>query len=282
MKKIALSLLVASMSLMAYDDFNGEEGDSTDSQVYVENQTVVNNVISNTPKTNLITSDKNYGVASELINAGDITILNIPVGMKVGYGFGIEANIPLVSVTDYGWKKEDNAGLGDISLGLNYNFGKLSDSTGLNISTVLYKTTTGDDQKGLGSGVSAVTLSHDFSKSLNEKYTVNALASYTLNDDTVLGNSYMLMAGGSMPCLISDKVKTSAKLTYFYVEDHTDSYGWTGGEVKSADLWLQWDTDKLIKTVPLGFGIKVPLLNQVDGNDADKTVLFYLSASSLF
>lgn len=276
MKKIALSLLVASMSLMAYDDYNHEE--STDSEVYVESQSVVNNIVTDTTKTNLVTSDKDYGAAAQYINAGDISIINIPVGMKVGYGFGVEANVPLVSVTDYGWQQDDNTGLGDISLGVNYNFGKTSGSKGLNISTVLYKTTTGDDTKGLGSGVSAITLSHSFTKDVTEKYTVSALASYTLNDDTVLGDSYMLMAGASMPCLVSDKVKTSTKLTYFYTDDNK----YSNGELTNIDLWLQWDSDKLVKKIPLGFGIKIPLVSELNGNDADKTVLFYLSASSLF
>lgn len=280
MKKIALSLLVASMSLMAYDNYESHS-ENTDSKVYVQSQTIVNNVVADAPKTNFITSGRSFGAAAQYVNAGDVTILNIPLAMKIASGFGLEINIPLVSVTDYGWKKEDNTGLGDISIGGTYNFGSTNESTGLNITTLLYKTATGDVVKGLGTDVDAISLTHKFSKNINSKYTANALVAYTLNDDTVSGDSYMLMAGASMPCLISDKVKTSAKLTYFSVAEHTQ-WGWSSGELTSADLWLQWDSSKIVKDIPLGFGIKIPLVNELDGKDKDKTVLFYLSASSLF
>ncbi|MEA2098573.1 MAG: hypothetical protein U9P72_00415 [Campylobacterota bacterium] len=274
MKKITLSLLVASMSLLAYEGHS----ENTDSQVYVQSQTVVNNIVADAPKTNFITSGKEFGAAAQYVNAGDVTILNIPLGMQVGFGFGVEVNIPLVSVKNFGWAQDKNTGIGDISVGGNYNFGSVLESTGLNITTVLYKTATGDVDKGLGSDVDAISLTHKFSKSLNTKYTVNALLSYTLNDDTVSGDSYMLMGGASMPCLLSNKVTTSAKLTYFSVAENKYNFG----ELTSADLWLQWDSDKLVNNLPLGFGVKLPLINEVDGNDKDKTVVFYLSMASFF
>ena len=202
--------------------------------------------------------------------------------MQIGAGFGFEVNMPLVSANNaynpITYRFEDNMGLGDISFGVNYHLGALTAPAGLHIATLLYKTATGDANKGLGSDVDAISLSYKFTKIIGVKYTANTLFSYTLNDDTVSGDAYMAMLGGSMPCLFSDKVSTSTKLTYFAVADNKYNFG----EVNSADLWVQWDTDKSVTGVPLGFGIKVPIINEIDGLDTDKTVMFYLSLTSLF
>ena len=277
MKKITLSLLALSATLFSYDNYYEGNHETTEGQVYVQSQTVVNTVIADTPKVDLIKSEKTTRATAQYINVGDISIINIPIGFQLSSSFGIEASIPLVSVTDYGWQKEDNTGLGDISAGVNYNFS--SDSLGLNITTISYKSTTGDIEKGLGSDMSAVTIAHAISKTVSDNFTANGSFSYTINeDDKVLGNSYLAIVGGSMPCLLSNKVTTSAKLTYFSVAENK----YSNGEVTNADLWLQWSSDKLVSNVPLGFGVKIPLVSEVDGNDKDKTVLFYLSASSLF
>ena len=277
MKKITLSLLALSATLFSAENYYEGNHETTEGQVYVQSQTVVNTVIADTPKVDLIKSEKTTRATAQYINVGDISIINIPIGFQLSSSFGIEASIPLVSVTNYGWKNEDNTGLGDISAGVNYNFA--SDSLGLNITTISYKSTTGDIEKGLGSDMSAVTIGHAISKTISDRFTANGSFSYTINeDDKVLGNSYLAMIGGSMPCLVSNKVTTSAKLTYFSVAENKNS----NGEVTNADLWLQWSSDKLVGDIPLGFGIKIPLISEVDGNDKDKTVLFYLSASSLF
>ena len=278
MKKITLSLLALSATLFAYEGHLETYGETTDVQVFVQSQTVVNNIIADTPKTNFITSGKSFGAAAQYINAGDVTILNIPLNIQVNSSLGLEANIPVVSVSDYGWSKEDNTGIGDVSVGANYNFGSVLETSGLNITSVLYKSTTGDVEKGLGSDVSAISISHKFTKNISDSYTANALLSYTLNDETVSGDSYMLMAGASMPCLFSNKVTTSAKLTYFSVAENK----FDNGALTSADLWLQWNSDKLVSNIPLGFGVKIPFVSEVDDVEKDKTVLFYLSVASLF
>ena len=272
MKKIVLSLIAISTIAFSAEfyDLHG-----TESVSLVQNQTIVNTIIADTPQTDLITTKKDYGATAQFVYSENVNILNIPLGMQIGSGFGIEAYVPIIDTPN-------DTGIGDISIGGNYNFGSVFDSTGVNITSLLYKTTTGDETKGLGSGKGAVTLSHKIAKNLSEKYTLNGSLSYTLNDDTISGDSYMAMIGASMPCLISNQVRTSAKLTYFAVEDYTNQWGWTSGEVNSADLWLQWDSTTLVNNLPLGFGVKIPLLNEMDGNDADKTLLFYLSVTSFF
>ena len=267
MKKIVLSLIAISTIAFSAEFYDHE----VDSATFVNNQTIVNTIVADTPQIDLISTQKNYGATAQFVYSENVNILNIPLGVKIGSGFGIEAYIPIIDTPN-------DTGIGDISIGGNYNFGSVIDSSGLNITSLVYKTTTGDDVKGLGSGKSAITLSHKLAKNLSDNFTFNGSLSYTFNDDTISGDSYLVMAGGAMPCLISDKVRTSAKLTYFSVAENQYNFG----ELNSADLWIQWDSSKLVNNLPLGFGVKIPLLNEINGNDADKTLLFYLSVTSFF
>ncbi|MBU0721711.1 hypothetical protein KJ877_10240 [bacterium] len=271
MKKITLSLLAVSTLVFGSPFHNA---DTTDGDTLIINQTVVNDVVSDAPKVDFVSSDKTVGVTAQYIYSNDISLLNVPVGLNIGSNFGLEVNIPLVSVKV---ASTTESGLGDISVGGNFHFGKPWDPSGTNITTLLYKTTTGDKDKVLGSGYEAFTLSHRITKDIDTRYQVNGLLSYTVNDEMISGNSYMVMAGGSMPCLFWDKVKTSAKVTYFGV-DAVNGFG----ELKSGNLWLSWNSSKIVNGVPLGLGVKIPLLEEIDGVEKDKTVLFYLSASSFF
>jgi hypothetical protein len=281
MKKIVLSLIVASASLLAaeysYDERSYYQEES-DRQVLISNQSTVSNVVVDAPRTELATGTSNYAASAQYIYTEDYSVLNLPFGANIGSNFGVEFSVPLVSIKDY-QGTEDNMGIGDISVGGNYHYGQMNESLGSNITTLLYKTTSGDEKKGLGSGEAAMTLSHKFSKNVTDNTSVHALLSYTLNDEKVSGNAYMAMLGGSMPCLINNDVTTSAKLTYFHVDEVTKNFL---PEIKVADLWLNWDSSKIISGVPLGLGVKIPLLSEVGTTEADKTYLFYLSVSSLF
>ncbi len=279
MKKITLSLFALSSLLFGYEPFHYDH-EKTDGATYVTNQTIVNNVVNSTNKVDLATSEKKVGTAVQFVYAGDVSVINIPLGMNIGSNYGVEVNMPIVQATN-SVTNDTETGIGDISVGGNYHFGFPSDSSGNHITTLTYKTTTGDENKGLGSGKSAYTLSHAISKDIKPRYQLNGSFAYTLNDDSVSGNSYLAMFGGSMPCLFSRDVTTSAKLTYFHI-DSIDPYGVSFGEVNSADLWLGWSTEKFSSGIPLGFGLKIPVLNEMDGVDKDKTILFYLSASSFF
>ena len=277
MKKITLSLLVASSLLFGFHS----DTEKTDQETYVSNQTIVNEVVASPEKVEFANSGKQFGVGAQMISAGDVKIFNIPVGVNIGSNFGLEANVPILRVRNT-FTEEDNIGLGDITLGGNFHFGKYSDIIGNNITTLLYKTVTGDENEGFGTIYKALTISQRTTKYIDNKYQLHGLLSYTRNGDSNdYGDSYMLMAGGAMPCLISDKVTTNMKITYFHVNS-VESFGVTAGEIKSTDLWFAWNSSKLINDVPLGFGVKIPLVNELDGVDKDKTVLFYLTVSSFF
>ncbi len=165
--------------------------------------------------------------------------------------------------------------------------------SGLNVFTLLYKTTTGDENKGLGSGADAYSFAYKFAKRVGGKYAIHALGSYTLNNDYTnqwntnidYGDSYLVVLGGSMPCLLFEKVTTSAKLMYFHADD-TSFSGFESGKTDAVDLWIQRDSVHLVSGVPLGAGIKIPIMSEIDTgggltND-DTTFSFYVSVSGLF
>ncbi|MBD3843192.1 MAG: hypothetical protein IE909_15190 [Campylobacterales bacterium] len=248
--------------------------------------TTVNEVLTNTGRMDLANDSSSKAAATgQFIYAGNIKVINLPLGYNVTENIGLEAGVPVVSVSDFGVTKEDNMGLGDISVGANYHFGNYGSGSGLNVTTLRYKSSTGDEKKGLGLGKDSYTLSHAFAKEMGF-VRAHASLSYTLNDDTVLGNSYNLMVGASRPCLLSDTVRTNAKLTYFNIDEvKKNGATWVSG-FRTMDFWLEWNSDKLVSGVPLGLGLKIPLINEIEANgitaDADKVFLVYLSASSLF
>ena len=301
MKKILLTSLFASASLMASSyhcsEYNQEEC-QTDTVSVVADQSVVNEIIVNPARMSLANNNKKAAVSAQFIYSGDVTVVNLPAGYNVTDKIGLELNVPMVSVSNFNvWnpitfqnEKETNMGLGDISIGANYHFGNYSSEYGLNVSTFRYKTTTGDEKKGLGLGKDAYTFSHNFAK--DTKYLqLHALFSYTLNDDKVLGNAMMAMAGVSRPCLLNEKLRTNIKLTYFNIDETTQNGFTNSSGFKKIDLWIAFNSDTLFSGVPVGAGIKIPLVDEVSFKDfsgvnqttnGNKTVLFYLSAGSFF
>lgn len=312
MKKV-IGRSLAAMMVLALPQVLGanDSGTTTEDTTTVTNQSTVNNIIVDQLKSTTIEqsveqqSQKEQrsramsGYAgAQYIYGDNIQIFNIPVGLDVGYGVGVEANVPVVFVKQkVSGTGQNEKGLGDISAGLYYHFGTPSGS-GLSIVSVLYKSTTGDDKKGLGSGADAYSVSYKYAKRIAGKYTLHALGSYTINNDKDpdqfggtlgYGDSYMAMIGGSMPCLLNSKVTTSAKLTYFHADDNTytaPGVNNKSGKTDTTDLWIQWDSTKLVSGVPLGLGVKIPLQNKINSFGTtvhpDKTFSFYLSVAGLF
>lgn len=269
MKKITLSLLVASSLL--FGAFHPNE-DTTDGEVYIQNQVVINEIIGGSSKVDFIDSDKKVGVGTQLVNVGDVSILNLPVSYALDSNYVLELNVPIVSNKD-SITKDREIGLGDISFGGNYHVGTALDEDGSYITTVTYKSTTGNDNKGIGGTVTSLTFSQRVSRDYDEMIRLHGFASYTLNNT---GDSTMLMFGASRPCLLSDKLTTNVKLTYFHIDSLVNT------EVDTLDLWLGWTSKKLVNSTLLGFGFKLPIINEKGGDSKDRTILFYLSVSSFF
>jgi len=293
MKKVILISLFASASLFASsyhcNEYNQEEC-TTESVTVVADQSALNEIIISPAKMSLANNDKKAAVSAQFIYSGDVSVINIPAGYNITDNIGIEASLPIVKVSNYGFLNESNSGLGDISVGVNYHFGNFSSEYGLNISTFRYKTTTGDENKGLGLGKSAYTLSHNFAKDL-AYFRAHALFSYTLNDEKVMGDSLTAMVGFSRPCLLNDKIRTNMKLTYFNTDETTQNGFTNSSGFKKVDFWLAFNSDTFFKGIPVGAGIKIPIIDEVSYTDfsglshtinANKTILFYLSAGSFF
>jgi hypothetical protein len=278
MKKILFSVVMVSSALFAYCDPQRGGDCTSQSELFTTNQSIVNSVVVDTPKTDLITSSNNFAASVQYLYSDDLKILNIPVNANIGSNFGVEANIPLLTIKDQ--IGDTNTGVGDISVGGNFHFGNMNDTTGLNITTLLYKSTTGDSAKGLGSDKPAYTLSHKIGKYVYKEIAINGVFAYTLNDKSVSGDSYLASVGGSMPCLIYSKLRTNAKLSYVHI-DKGDNLLFSP-EVKATDLWISWDLNQLTLNVPVSVGLKIPLQNEIGTVDADKKFLFYISVTGLF
>lgn len=274
MKKVIFSTLAASsMVYGVYLDQN------TDASVVAE-QSTVNEVVSSVNTVDFATSNNTAMVAGQYINNGKVSMINIPLAYNVTNNIGLELSVPYVKNSVTTGKEE--SGIGDISGGINYHFGDFSSKYGANVSTFRYKSTTGDENKGLGIIDEAYTISHSFAKDVGAEFRGHALLSYTINGGKVIGNSYTGMVGASHPCLLYRKVRTNAKFTYMHIDENDNKFN----GLNSMDLWLEWNSDKLFSSIPVGLGIKIPLVNESLNNgkatDVDKQVLFYLSMGSFF
>jgi hypothetical protein len=277
MKKIVLTALLGSTAL--FGSSLHFSSDNTDIAVVAE-QTTVNDITVSNTRTDFALGTHTAMASAQYIYNGDVSIVNVPLGYNITDNVGLEVNFPFVQVkSDFA---ETQRGMGDISVGANYHFGNYESASGLNLTTLRYKTTTGDEDKALGTGKAAYTLSHNFAKEVGGGFRFHALAAYTLNDKEVLGNAYNLMFGTSMPCLLNENVRTNVKVVYFNMDENDfDMNGLT-----TADVWVEWNTQNLLQYVPLGFGVKIPVMNETTAFgttvDADKTVLFYVSVGSFF
>jgi hypothetical protein len=199
MKKVLLAVGLGYASLHAYcDPYMAAHGMCTES---ASSPVVINNVVEpmrvDAPRTILSTSNKSAAVSAEYIYSDDYKVLNIPLGVNLGTHFGAEAILPLVTVKN-NVTGDTNTGMGDILVGGNYHFGAVDANSGVNITSLLLKTTSGDTNKQLGTGKNAYTLSHKFEKNAYKDIDANLLLSYTMNDKSVSGNSYLAAVGGSM------------------------------------------------------------------------------------
>ncbi len=292
--------LMATESLFA--EYNGyydsyDSSSSSDATTSVTNQTTTNDVIGDSVKNEAIvaslkkgTLNKPFGyAATQFVYNNKVKIFNIPIGYyNIGHGFGVEATIPIVSIDkEISRTGKSERGVGDIAVGVNYHFGEF-DTSGLSFISFSYKSKTGNEKKSLGSGAYAYITNFKYLKGF-DKYMFHFQGTYTINNDATIngtrydyGNSYLISTGGSMPCLLSNKITTSAKLTYFHANATKYSWGYESGKTTTADLWIQWDSSSLIKNFPIGWGIKIPLKNEVDDKSIGRKFSFYLSASTLF
>jgi len=271
MKKITLGLVACSALLMASPHHAPDF--PTELVTMIGNQGLVNDVIDHMNQVDMANKPAGTtGVTGQIVAGGDnVNLFNVSVRHNFNANVGVDFKLPVVmSEGDYGMESWDETGIGDISVAANYHFGTPASEYGTNITTLRYKSTTGDDEKYVGSGEGAFTLSHKIAKDLQNGFSFHGLASYTLNDGEV-EDSMLFMVGTSHQCLLSDKAVTNAKFTYF-----------DDGDTTVADIWLEWNSDKVFAGIPVGAGIKIPIIDEYMDYDGTKAVMVYLSTSGFF
>ncbi len=280
MKKIVVATVLGLSAVWAYSPY------STEGETLIGDQTQVNTVVNNpiSTATNLKISKKSGSVAGDVITAGDVKLFNIPAAYKLSDELILVAGLPIVNVPG-------TTGLGDVSFGVNYLQGK--DASDMQAAEARLKIATGSETDSLGTGAHSLFLSYTYSK-VKGKYNYLATGSYTLNSlfsadvgfwtGTVYGDVINLSVGASRTCILSDKVITTARVTYMNAKADTFDGGTHNNAQTNMDIWLDWSSDKLIEGTPVKWGIKIPLQASSDNAllDGDKVTLFYVSAAGFF
>jgi len=266
MKKYILPLFLTSTIVSATTEY-------TENINIIYDQNIVNEFMNHELKFNL--ANKRRGALasqSQYIYNGDYTLVNLPFAYNISRKIGVEINTPIISIGKSKYHEKAEIGLGDISLGVNYNFGKYSSQYGSNITTFRLKTTTAKEEKGLGTGLEAYTISHNFAKDI-KNIRMYALLAYTINDDSI-GDTLNLMVAGKRECFLSDKITTTAKLAYTTIKKPM--------KYDRLDLMVEFYSNKLIAQMPLTLGFRVPLIETTWKDNGSKTFSIYLNMDGFF
>ena len=261
MKKITVAFFASSALLLAAHWEHHHEASSE----FATLQMFTNDIIDNTHQIEFANSDKQLGGTGTVEVGDDVDLLDLSVRYQPIDHLGFDARLPVIS-NDIA----DEFGVGDFSLSANYHFGQPDADFGTNITTLRYKTTSGNEDKGLGTGEGSFTLTHTTAMDIAGGFRLHGLLTYTLNSGDI-DDSFGVMFGGSHECLLSEYVTTNAKITYFDQD-----------KLSVADFWIEWSTKKIIPGAPLSAGLKIPMINKFDGDSLHKPFLFYVSASGFF
>ncbi len=265
MKKVILSLTLASTVLLSsgytYDE-HGHEHLGTAEIATLE--VFKNDIIDNSNQIEFATKKEGTVAVSGTLSIGnEIKYFDITPRYNITENIGLDARLPIVQNSD-----TDKFGIGDFSVAGNYHFGNPGSQYGTNISTLRYKSSTGSDTDGLGTGEGTISLTHTLAKNLQNSLRVHGLVTYQMNMGDI-DDAIAIMGGLSHTNLI-DYAIVNTKLTYY-----------TRGNLSVADLWAELSSEKMIG-LPFSAGIKIPLINSYDGTDLDKSFVFYLSATGFF
>ena len=269
MKKVLLVSMLASVGLFAFPS------DST----LISDQTSTNDIMNVSNKIDFVSGKNEKQVGGQLIFAEDLMILNVPMSFRMNDAVTVDLNVPIINAQG-GSGVADSTDIGDVSIGANYQSGDYTSDTGLHLTTIRYKSTTGDATRFLGSGKPAYTVAYNYAKNNSDELRLNAYASYTLNDKFVTGDAISLMGGATYK--LSDQRDAHVKLSYLDTAQEGFNNGYT-----EANLWLEVSSKDLVEGMHLGAGIKVPIIDDINfpgGVTVDglNSVVFYISTTSFF
>ena len=168
---------------------------------------------------------------------------------------GLHAAVPVLS-NDITKK----SGIGDAMVSASMNLQYFIEDEGVHSSVfgLRYTFDNGQVEDGLGSGSSAFSIFWDTSGELGKGFDGYASLMWTYYNDKVngleIGDEDTGWIGLKHKCLLSDKIDTNLKLNWQtkFSTSEIDGYN-------IVDATLQWESDKLLKHIPIKLGMKVPI-----------------------
>ena len=205
---------------------------------------------------NQIRKNNDYMKANvDALYSSTYMITNLSAAYVYNDVVGIHAAIPMLSndVTE-------KSGVGDAMVAASLNLQYFIDEEGIYSSVVGFRYTfdNGEYVDGLGSGSTAFSIFWDASGELGKGFDGYGSVMWTYYSDKVngrtLGDEDTGWIGLKHKCLLNDKIDTNLKLNWQtqFSTSTTDGYN-------IVDATLQWESDKLLKHIPMKVGIKIPI-----------------------
>ena len=187
-------------------------------------------------------------------------ISNLSAVYVYNNAIGLHAALPVLSNDN-----TNKSGLGDAMAQATLNLNYFADDNGVYSSLIGFRYTfdTGEVRDRLGMGSSAFSIFWDTSGELGKGFDGYASLMWTYYSDKVggkaLGDEDTGWIGIKHKCLFSDKIDTNLKLNWQtrFSTSQTDGYN-------IVDATLQWESDRLIKHIPLKVGMKIPIWDTND------------------
>lgn len=203
------------------------------------------------------------------------TITNISSAIVYKNILGLHASLPML-YNDLTTK----SGIGDAMVEASMNLNYFVDEPGVYSSVVGFRYTfdNGEYEEGLGSGSSAFSIFWDTSGKLAKGFDGYASLMWTYYSDRINGitpgDEDTGWIGLKHKCLLSDKVDTNLKFNWQTKFGTAVSDGYN-----IVDATLQWESDRLIKRIPMKMGIKVPIW---DSSEVDNEFALFAGVGGTF
>ncbi len=200
-------------------------------------------------------NDDNVKINLDALYSPTYTISNLSAAFVYKNVVGLHAAVPMLS-NDITKK----SGVGDAMAEATLNLQYFIDEEGVYSSVLGFRYTfdNGEYNDGLGSGSTAFSIFWDTSGELGKGFDGYASLMWTYYSDKVdgltQGDEDTGWIGLKHKCLLSDKIDTNLKLNWQtkFSTSVIDGYN-------LVDATLQWESDKLLKKIPIKVGMKIPI-----------------------
>jgi len=215
------------------------------------------------------------------------TLANLDASYVYNNRVGISIYLPYVNYHNNELNPTvSESSMGDASVGISFDAGSFdNDLENKNIFELRYTYDSGDVKKGTGMGAQSVAILWETIGKIDDFTLYGSLMwTYYITDTESgidIGADDLLWFGASHPCLLSDKVETNLKFMWQskYSDHDQNSDKITDSYYDIIDITLQWDSDRLIKNIPLTAGIRVPVYSS---SHIDTSVNAFIGIGGLF